>query len=208
MLCGCAPHPGSFAEFHSKERDTGRSSAWSTLWCSLALAGRFGPEQGEWQLVEPRGRSHHPVQHHPPPQPQPQTPLPQESPSPAQQLLTPSPGHGTPLGSALPLAAAFWQITHIFLPKEALSCRDSGAVELPKALALPLAPPAARGAALPPVLQLLHPNLQNIPTSPLVSPAPNQPEPTLAPGHPHPSPVPRGLLGLPGGRQAVVRGTC
>lgn len=70
-------------------------------------------------------------------------------------------------------------------------------------------PSRARGATLPPVLQLLHPNLQNIPAgAPSSVPAPNQPEPTLAPGHPHPSPVPRGLLGLPGGRQAVVRGTC
>lgn len=74
-------------------------------------------------------------------------------PSPARLLLTPSPGHGTPLGSALPLAAAFWHITHVFLPKEAPSCRACDAVELPQAQAQqhrePSLPPQPRSCCTP-----------------------------------------------------------
>lgn len=135
-------------------------------------------------------QKHHPVQHHASPQPQPQTPLPQQSPSPARQLLTPSPGHVTPLGSALPLAAASWQITHIFLPKEALSCRDFGAVELPKALALPLAPPAAQGVSLPPHSCSFCTPISK--ASPLLPPTQFQPQISQSP--PWPQTTPTSLL--------------
>lgn len=155
----------------------------------------FGPPWALWPLlgglvqsrVNENHQSHHPVQHHAPPQPQSQMPPPQEGPSPALPVLTPSPGPVTPLSSPLPLAAAFWQITHVFLPKEALSCRDCGAAQ---SLGPASGPSSSTGSySASPVLQLLHPNLQNIPTgAPSSVPAPNQPEPTLAPGHPHPTP--------------------
>lgn len=184
----------------------------------LALAGRVGPERGEGQRVEHKGGSHHPVWHHPPPQPQPRTP-----PLPRRARVQPGssspPPQGTSHPSALPFPSLlpFGKSRTFSSPKRLFPAGTEAPWSCPKSwpclgqLSGPSSSTGSHSASSVP--QLLHPNLQNIPTSPPVPPAQFQPQisqspPWLQDTPTHPLPVPHGLLGLPGGSQAVARGTC
>lgn len=123
--------------------------------------------------------------------------------SPSPRHLCPSrapvqPGNSSPppQGMSHPWALPFPSLLPLgkshtfFLPKEALSCRDFGAVELPKALALPLAPPAAQGVSLPPQSCSFCTPISK--ASPLLPPTQFQPQISQSP--PWPQTTPTSLL--------------